>query len=998
MELANFNSPSSSSDPSLTSEPSLSFTVITDSNISEDMFNSTPVESASAFDESQFMNISPIQSPDRSTQAEPQIPITTTQTRKLPLLSDGCTLDKEYLELIWVNEDPDITFDDWCTKMHISKQMKSRNLVFGVSFQKQKLFKNDPEKATTVHNQWKDSFHLHFQTFDEWYKPDPPNNQPRSNLSNPPFVSLPRLHIDAIAHLHTFPSTEQKDYKYLYLTWSSTLIRDHNLSFAEWVSSPSLKANFADNIEYGKQLDQRVEPPSLQPYIYLFQTSQEQILEDFNNMHNFVIDSTVRSALRQAHTFPNQEAFLPRGSMSHMYTPPYVHLPHNTLNLLKLLEYKNMGHVKHIIWSRMKSTVHSAYKNSEHAFTKFANTDQFEQVSPFVRLYRSQSEHVLHPPITAYQVTQHIMAHEHLKHIGGLASTTEHEFYDLFIRPLEFLITRGTPLHSQLLAAMLNYNERFNLFRNLIEIAGFNIHERLPAKVHQVYQELARTRHLDPYDLTDINYDIQMPLHRVDTLPLGLDRHPTRTPAATIQIRDFQTGGRLFNYRPETFIPVPHQYLDKFPELGGRKISIIDHHNLHTEALRVHQNFVKYQNNSFKPILSQQPELQVRPRSPPKLHHVLPERPPPLRSSNPSRKTHQAATSYEARDLIENDIKLFKEKEAAKQPVPQPRQALPERPPPVTRQPAIHPSTVHTFAALETTFEHNLFPPNPPPLLSAEDMWRYDTFPPSQLNPATTTTTTTTDISYAFPTQTEQETDQQLLQSKPAWILDKLPPLQPGNMKILVGDFLWSGLPDEHIPDACRYPHSAASIAANMVRLSTSQHIVRYIQKPYYRKAPIDGIFTSNNWEVHYSNLQQNEQVHADITQYDTDLKGKNPLNLRTQGTKLRLNIPTNILHRIITFIDEVNLTPMPPRVTDVESGLDVLVCKTQRIKDFELTISVNIHRKKLRSERCVHVRMTHYSPTDRQDAELYFPWYLTSEVVASSKDLYGELHHNKII
>jgi hypothetical protein len=71
-------------------------------------------------------------------------------------------------------------------------------------------------------------------------------------------------------------------------------------------------------------------------------------------------------------------------------------------------------------------------------------------------------------------------------------------------------------MHHQLLAAAHNYNARFNLFRNLIELAGFQITEPLPSDVHTVFQELSRVRHLDPFNLTDSRYHITNPLSRTD--------------------------------------------------------------------------------------------------------------------------------------------------------------------------------------------------------------------------------------------------------------------------------------------------------------------------------------------------------------------------------------------------------------------------------------------------------------------------------------------------
>jgi hypothetical protein len=178
---------------------------------------------------------------------------------------------------------------------------------------------------------------------------------------------------------------------------------------------------------------------------------------------------------------------------------------------------------------------------------------------------------------------------------------SEHEFYDLFLRPLEFMVTRGMPMHHQLLAAALSYNARFNLFRNLIELAGFQITEPLPSDVHTVFQELSQVRHLDPIDLTDSRYHITNPLSRTDAMPTALDRRFTKSTSAAIKMSDFQEGGRTFQYTPNKYVSLPDSILEKFPELSGTKISIIDHHRLHQDVLTTYQTHLKQLQQQPKP-------------------------------------------------------------------------------------------------------------------------------------------------------------------------------------------------------------------------------------------------------------------------------------------------------------------------------------------------------------------------------------------------------------
>ncbi len=76
---------------------------------------------------------------------------------------------------------------------------------------------------------------------------------------------------------------------------------------------------------------------------------------------------------------------------------------------------------------------------------------------------------------------------------------------------------------------------------------------------------------------------------------------------------DFQEGGRIFQYTPNRYTPLPDTILEKFPELSGTKISIIDHHRLHQDVLTTYQTHLKQQQQPKPPQRRQRPG----PRPPP---------------------------------------------------------------------------------------------------------------------------------------------------------------------------------------------------------------------------------------------------------------------------------------------------------------------------------------------------------------------------------------------
>jgi hypothetical protein len=213
------------------------------------------------------------------------------------------------------------------------------------------------------------------------------------------------------------------------------------------------------------------------------------------------------------------------------------------------------------------------------------------------------------------------------------------------------------PMHHQLLAAAHNYNARFNLFRNLIELAGFQITEPLPSDIHTVFQELSRVCHLDPFDLTDSRYHITNPLSRTDAMPTALDRRFTKSTSAAIKMSDFQEGGHIFQYTPNRYTPLPDTILEKFPELSGTKISIIDHHRLHQDVLTTYQTHLKQQQQPPKPAQRRQ---RPGPRPPPIQNPVKPTQSPTKHSLllSPNKNHYLLNQRYADVQTIEYQDKL----------------------------------------------------------------------------------------------------------------------------------------------------------------------------------------------------------------------------------------------------------------------------------------------------------------------------------------------------
>jgi hypothetical protein len=981
---------------------------------------------------------------------EPVIPITTTAKRKLPVMADGFTLDQEFLELIWQLENPKIPFLEWCVDMQISDQMSMRKLMFGESIQKQKLFQNDPTNAPRIYESWKTSFEKHFLPFDEWYKPELVNKLPRSKLTITPFISMYQYHRAAHELLLAVPTDELNEYLNLHLAWSSSLIRSHYLSFADWLQSPLQEPQY-------KQLEQRCQqlqldklpPVALQPYINLLKVSPEAMDDDYNNLHHFILDPNTTNLLQQHQTFPTQEQFYPHGQYSHIFMAHYVHVPYNVMASMKLREVQTYAHARHIIWSRMTTTRHSSHINNSSKFDHFTNQHDFTHVSPFMMIYLRQDKYHIEPTITSLQATQHIRAHEHLRLQGGLANMTEHEFYDLFLRPLEFLVTRGMPMHHQLLAAAHNYNARFNLFRNLIELAGFQITEPLPSDVHTVFQELSRVRHLDPFDLTDSRYHITNPLSRTDAMPTALDRRFTKSTSAAIKMSDFQEGGRIYQYTPSKYVPLPDAILEKFPELSGTKISIIDHHRLHQDVLTTYQTHLKQQQQQPKPAqrrlrpaprlpttpkpntmktfadaaativtkqepLSPQPTLRGRPDH--RVPRQAPHRPPEVVESE-QRKNPQAPHFWETETNISNDIQEWTKRQnqrlqgqSNQNQSPEPSQ---QSTPNQSTQSVFQ--TQHNFASLEP----QLFPEHYQSDVPQSELWRYN--PNMQLTPPSLQPPWThlqpspqqpqhapagqVQPPYVVPVNKFLQQDPQLLHLvakpniefvKPEWMLAHMKTESPKTQPIYPGSFLWPANSVYHVPESVKQGHSAASISRHMLKTIGQSQAARYQSLPSFRQIPLDGIFAAFTLKMNYINQQSGEIEDIQILVEENQYKPKHSSTQVTRKTSIKF--PASIFHRFTRFLEEFSEIPVQPRLNDMTSETECILTKTSRIATLTFTLSVRILRRAQESDRMIHIHVQGPPELNQPDHEIYFPWFQLYELVLASKDLYNELYENNYI
>jgi len=164
------------------------------------------------------------------------------------------------------------------------------------------------------------------------------------------------------------------------------------------------------------------------------------------------------------------------------------------------------------------------------------------------------------------------------------------ELYDWFIRPLEFMVAPGMPLHSLVNESIHHYASRCNLFKLLLETAGFSIYDPVPLQQHMVFSELTKIRHLNTSNLIPIVSNDAAPFKRLDKLPRITYINRTKPNSKIIEPKDFAPGGKYETYKPHPFVPLPAKILDEFKKLVGKHMALCDEFALHT-------NFKKLTNN-----------------------------------------------------------------------------------------------------------------------------------------------------------------------------------------------------------------------------------------------------------------------------------------------------------------------------------------------------------------------------------------------------------------
>jgi hypothetical protein len=128
------------------------------------------------------------------------------------------------------------------------------------------------------------------------------------------------------------------------LAWSSSLIRSHNLSFAEWLKSPLQEKEYKQLAEHCQQLQiDKLPHLDLQPYINLLKVSPEAMDNDYNNL---IISSWIQTQLT---SWNNNKPFrLKNNSILMDSSPMFLWLIMYIFHIMLCLAW-NFGTFKHML-------------------------------------------------------------------------------------------------------------------------------------------------------------------------------------------------------------------------------------------------------------------------------------------------------------------------------------------------------------------------------------------------------------------------------------------------------------------------------------------------------------------------------------------------------------------------------------------------------------------------------------------------------------------------
>ena len=903
------------------------------------------------------------------------------------LLADNVTIDEDYLKMVWQADlSSNSTFHQWCDKKGITHYMNQHKLQFGKSIMYKHILQADPPSALDRYNRWFNNFEDHKLPFDKWftnYSTPSPLAQPPILIPTNDFIDIPAWHMQSVNIAEGAPPRERDRLHQLRINWSRTLMRTHAVPFQEWLEMPLPTQEF-QKIQNSILAAPKLANPPLMPYHDLFIMDFDCLLTDLNQLADFILDNHQKLQLAKPIANPSLADFAPSGRFGKIYFPNYIYIPNIVYSMLQLNQFVDYTHIRNLLWNRLKCSFATAYQANPELWSGY---EPSSTLSPLTRQFSTQTKQD-YLQVTIGQVAQQEQAHEYLRRVSGLKNITHTEFYDLFIRPLEFLVGRGMPLHKFLQRAAFNAKDRFHLFKILVEMAGFSnsltILDDIPCDPHFVFMELSKIRHLDGANLT-ISYNPgSAPYARTEPLPKVPDYHiSTKTPIGPIDPLDFAPHGRFAHLQISQNRPIPKEVFVQFPNLPTDKITVHDYVSLHKELLKAKKNFLagnyEAQAPSTAKLIRKLPTkrpLDIRNAPSPNSSLSSASRPPPKKAIHKADKPSPAKLVHLQQP----------------QPIPKERQY----PPPTTQQ------------------KHDL---QENPLIYQKQLNQNPSNNIEESNDSSDDFLIIAESSSSSPTLTEKAPRDTAMPGPiaPPCPLE-IPPVPPNpytfpqwlNVKAHMEEILHEPItltqllqfdsPDDYPAFWTTQRSSAAKIHLSLVRDPETTYPGRYYQIKHVIRIPLDTHTTEMDCSFKY--YKKNDEGFINITTSQT-LRQK-----EFRGTKNKVKplvttmlLPLSYLEHFINLLCEALFTRFEGYGGDfMISPKDPMSQGAHQSAECLSRYSIYSKVDELNSERTVQVTFQeNKSPPDLPLATLSFPWIHFGDVVCALGALTRSLHSEKL-
>ena len=949
------------------------------------------------------------------------IPIyqTPEQEYELPIQADG-SVDLDFLKLTWKTYDPSVKpFSTWCQEHGIPRQMYKNSLYFKENMTFTELQKQKPSTALQHYNLWASTFALHQKPFNQWFE-DKDLPSPLPNLEGPVYntnIDILNLHLKAYDILDKTPKRDKAKINFLRQKWSSSLFINHTLSFAEWLRKNNANSYIPEMLPQFEDLD----TPTLidlKPYDHLFLQDGHNQQRHIEDSVNFILGNDVKNLFLSEGTEILPDFFLPKQIFGHIFVPNYTYIPYHVQQQLKIpTEAQELLHLQHIIWSRLKIAQADAYEQGQAHWAQYIDENPQLLRTPFAIRFLQQ-DHREQPAIHTMQLVQHLRAHTYCESRGGPRFLERAEFYDLFIRPLEFLCGQGMPLHSCLMESVNNYGSRCNLLKILLEIAGFSVFDGARIQQHAAYSELTRIRHLSGTALTATTNRAQSPLQRLEGMPrITYIRH-TKPVSGAVEPKDFAAGGKFANLKPHAMMPLPDHVLDQFKKLGGRHMPLCDEFSLHTSFLRQYQYYLMS-------LTSYQPERKMA-NSPPQTRQT--ERPPQPKDPTQAKKEVIPPKTVQRRFQVRQDESNSKSwVDLIDMDDPQNQQARPE---PMTTSP---PPKSPMIPAQRTDSSYTAVDADGVPMLQLSLAQLQALVNPQTPRPTTPAPGTPKQAASSSQQQWEFSQTQSPLENtffdleapiiaKEAAARKKENPtsgpiLQPRyhpsihprptweqtltpreHDKIFDTTMIWSCTNHYAIPQWAKTPHSAESLydIVHKTAPMTEQTKARYREMPNYRQFPADGLNAINDIAIYLQTLHRQEDIYIKVSaQPYKQLLKKSQLTGAPEVSEI--HFPAYTLSRFMIFFQDVTKERFKPAMTDVQQNDFVLFSKQAEIAGFSISLDVITTEGHNGIERTL--RITHSDNRQGiQPQTVRIPWIRMAQTLTTLRQIHEELVNTAFI